>query len=114
MLLDSSLDVVFRYQTALVIGSGVENKRPCSGRELLQLLTSLGNQKSCTPHLGQIQGAIHTQLIPQLLLPVSKLEPTMGRVLQKKKNRSSLPKVKQKPKSKHLNIKSNPIVAANW
>ncbi|KAL8757117.1 MAG: hypothetical protein Q9184_004299 [Pyrenodesmia sp. 2 TL-2023] len=38
----------------------------------------------------------------------------MGRELQKKKNRSSNPKVKQKPKSKKLNLKSNPIVAANW
>jgi hypothetical protein len=39
----------------------------------------------------------------------------MGRELQKKKNRSSIPKVKQKPKSKrHLNPKGNPIIAANW
>ncbi|KAI4206471.1 MAG: hypothetical protein LQ348_000971 [Seirophora lacunosa] len=38
----------------------------------------------------------------------------MGRELQKKKNRSSLPKVKQKPKSKKLNLRANPIVAANW
>lgn len=38
----------------------------------------------------------------------------MGRVLQKKKNKSSLPKVRRKPKSKHINIRSNPIVAANW
>ncbi|KAL9604058.1 MAG: hypothetical protein Q9219_000820 [cf. Caloplaca sp. 3 TL-2023] len=38
----------------------------------------------------------------------------MGRELQKKKNKSSIPKVKRKPKSKKLNIKANPIVAANW
>ncbi|KAI4164317.1 MAG: hypothetical protein LQ342_001963 [Letrouitia transgressa] len=38
----------------------------------------------------------------------------MGRELQKKKDKSSIPKVKQKPKNKRLNIKSNPIVAANW
>ncbi|KAL8650398.1 MAG: hypothetical protein Q9210_003852 [Variospora velana] len=38
----------------------------------------------------------------------------MGRELQKKKNRSSLPRVKQKPKSKKLNLRANPIVAANW
>ena len=38
----------------------------------------------------------------------------MARPLQKKKNKSSLPRVRQKPKSKRLNIKSNPIVAANW
>lgn len=38
----------------------------------------------------------------------------MGRELQKKKNRSSIPKVRHKPKSKKLNIKGNPIVAANW
>ncbi|MCJ1462151.1 Nucleolar protein 16 [Pseudocyphellaria aurata] len=38
----------------------------------------------------------------------------MGRVIQKKKNRSSLPKVHHKPKSKRINIRSNPIVAANW
>ena len=38
----------------------------------------------------------------------------MGRVLQKKKNRSSIPKVKQKPKSKRVNPLGNPIIAANW
>ncbi|KAK4693002.1 nucleolar protein 16, partial [Lecanoromycetidae sp. Uapishka_2] len=38
----------------------------------------------------------------------------MARPLQKKKNKSSLPRVRQKPKSKRINIKSNPIVAANW
>lgn len=38
----------------------------------------------------------------------------MGRELQKKKNRSSIPKVRHKPKSKKVNIKGNPIVAANW
>ncbi|KAL8768010.1 MAG: hypothetical protein Q9209_005681 [Squamulea sp. 1 TL-2023] len=38
----------------------------------------------------------------------------MGRELQKKKNKSSIPKVKHKPKSKKLNLKANPIVAANW
>ncbi|KAI4221917.1 MAG: hypothetical protein LQ349_007731, partial [Xanthoria aureola] len=38
----------------------------------------------------------------------------MGRELQKKKNRSSLHKIKHKPKSKKLNIRANPIVARNW
>lgn len=38
----------------------------------------------------------------------------MGRELQKKKNKSSLPRVKHKPKSKKLNLKGNPVVAANW
>ncbi|KAL8697862.1 MAG: hypothetical protein Q9201_006886 [Fulgogasparrea decipioides] len=38
----------------------------------------------------------------------------MGRELQKKKNKSSLPRVKHKPKSKKLPIKGNAIVAANW
>jgi len=38
----------------------------------------------------------------------------MGRELQKKKNRSSLNKVKQKPKSKRVNVLGNPIIAANW
>jgi len=38
----------------------------------------------------------------------------MARPLQKKKNKSSLPRVRQKPKSKRISIKSNPIVAAAW
>lgn len=38
----------------------------------------------------------------------------MGRELQKKKNRSSIAKVRQKPKSKKLNLRANPIIAANW
>ncbi|KAL8708666.1 MAG: hypothetical protein Q9220_006491 [cf. Caloplaca sp. 1 TL-2023] len=38
----------------------------------------------------------------------------MGRTLQKKKNKSSLPRATQKPKSKKLNLKGNPIVAKNW
>jgi len=38
----------------------------------------------------------------------------MGRELQKKKNRSSINKVKLKPKSKKVNPLGNPIVAANW
>jgi len=38
----------------------------------------------------------------------------MGRELQKKKNRSSIPKIKHKPKSKRLNVLGNAIVAANW
>ncbi|KAI4120271.1 MAG: hypothetical protein LQ338_007042 [Usnochroma carphineum] len=38
----------------------------------------------------------------------------MGRTLQKKKNRSSVPKATQKPKSKKLNLTANPVVAANW
>ncbi|KAI9835061.1 MAG: hypothetical protein M1819_002613 [Sarea resinae] len=38
----------------------------------------------------------------------------MGRELQKKKNRSSIPKVRRKPKSKKLNVLGNPIIAANW
>ncbi|KAF2758887.1 hypothetical protein EJ05DRAFT_499321 [Pseudovirgaria hyperparasitica] len=37
----------------------------------------------------------------------------MGRELQKKKNRSSNPRVRQKPKSKKK-ILTNPIIAANW
>ncbi|MCJ1390572.1 Nucleolar protein 16 [Xylographa bjoerkii] len=38
----------------------------------------------------------------------------MGRELQKKKNKSSIPKVKHKPKSKRLNVLGNALVAANW
>ncbi|KAL8829063.1 MAG: hypothetical protein Q9170_006336, partial [Blastenia crenularia] len=38
----------------------------------------------------------------------------MGRELQKKKNKSSIPRAKLKPKSKKLNLRANPIVAANW
>ena len=38
----------------------------------------------------------------------------MGRELQKKKNRSSISKVKHKSKSKRLNVLGNAIVAANW
>ncbi|KAI9705080.1 MAG: Nucleolar protein 16 [Candelina mexicana] len=38
----------------------------------------------------------------------------MGRELQKKKNRSSISKVKHKPKSKKHPILGNAIVAANW
>ena len=38
---------------------------------------------------------------------------TMGREIQKKKNRSSLPRIKQRPKSKKKLV-LNPIVAANW
>ncbi|KAF2102655.1 hypothetical protein NA57DRAFT_63525 [Rhizodiscina lignyota] len=37
----------------------------------------------------------------------------MGRELQKKKNRSSLNRVKRKPKSKKKHF-GNPIIAANW
>ncbi|KAL8685281.1 MAG: hypothetical protein Q9218_007864 [Villophora microphyllina] len=41
----------------------------------------------------------------------------MGRELQKKKNRSSIPKVKHKRKNQHtkkLQVKGNAIVVANW
>ena len=38
----------------------------------------------------------------------------MGRERQKKKNKSSFPKVKLKPKSKKLDIKGSHLVAANW
>ena len=38
----------------------------------------------------------------------------MGRMLQKKKNRSSVPRATQKPKSKHLPVKASPLVAAKW
>ncbi|KAI9680612.1 MAG: Nucleolar protein 16 [Caeruleum heppii] len=38
----------------------------------------------------------------------------MGRELQKKKNRSSTPKVRHKPKSKKINIRGNAIIEANW
>lgn len=37
----------------------------------------------------------------------------MGRELQKRKNRSSISKVRQKPKSKKR-IQTNPIIAQNW
>jgi len=37
----------------------------------------------------------------------------MGRELQKRKNRSSIPKKRQKPKSKKQ-LLHNPIIAANW
>ena len=35
-------------------------------------------------------------------------------MLQKKKNRSSVPRATQKPKSKHLPVKASPLVAAKW
>ncbi|CAG8962091.1 hypothetical protein HYFRA_00005134 [Hymenoscyphus fraxineus] len=38
----------------------------------------------------------------------------MGRELQKKKKRSSIAKIKMKPKSKKINPLGNPIIAANW
>jgi nucleolar protein 16 len=38
----------------------------------------------------------------------------MGRELQKKKRRSSIPKVSRKPKPKKRQILNNPIIAANW
>ncbi|KAL8791524.1 MAG: hypothetical protein Q9195_005852 [Heterodermia aff. obscurata] len=38
----------------------------------------------------------------------------MGRMLQKKKNRSSIPRATQKPKSKHLPVKASPLVAQKW
>ena len=38
----------------------------------------------------------------------------MGRELQKKKKRSSIPKVRMKTKSKKVNPLGNPIIAANW
>jgi nucleolar protein 16 len=37
----------------------------------------------------------------------------MGRELQKKKRKSSIPKRRQNPKSKKK-VLSNPIIAANW
>ncbi|TAQ84591.1 hypothetical protein B7494_g7093 [Chlorociboria aeruginascens] len=38
----------------------------------------------------------------------------MGRELQKKKKRSSIPKIKLKPKSKRVNPLGNAIIAENW
>ncbi|KAI9819680.1 MAG: Nucleolar protein 16 [Thelocarpon impressellum] len=38
----------------------------------------------------------------------------MGRELQKKKNRSSVNKVRQKPKSKKTHVRGNAIIAQNW
>ncbi|KAI9792692.1 MAG: Nucleolar protein 16 [Peltula sp. TS41687] len=38
----------------------------------------------------------------------------MGRELQKKKNRSSLPKVRQKPRSKKVVVQGNAIIASQW
>ncbi|KAL2067938.1 hypothetical protein VTL71DRAFT_16036 [Oculimacula yallundae] len=38
----------------------------------------------------------------------------MGRELQKKKKRSSIAKIKMKPKSKRVNPLGNAIIAANW
>jgi len=38
----------------------------------------------------------------------------MGRELQKKKKRSSIAKIKMKPKSKRVNPLGNRIIAANW
>lgn len=37
----------------------------------------------------------------------------MGREIQKKKNRSGVPKIRQKPKSKKR-VLNNPVIAANW
>ncbi|KAL8644842.1 MAG: hypothetical protein Q9226_007568 [Calogaya cf. arnoldii] len=38
----------------------------------------------------------------------------MGRMLQKKKNRSSVPRATRKPKSKRRPMKTSSIIAANW
>jgi nucleolar protein 16 len=38
----------------------------------------------------------------------------MGRLLQKKKKRSSIPKVRMKAKSKKVNPLGNRIIAQNW
>ncbi|KAI9836699.1 MAG: Nucleolar protein 16 [Thelocarpon superellum] len=38
----------------------------------------------------------------------------MGRELQKKKNRSSINKVRQKPKSKKVIVRGSAVVASNW
>ncbi len=38
----------------------------------------------------------------------------MGRELQKKKNRSGIQKVRQKPKSKKTQLLHHPLIAANW
>lgn len=43
----------------------------------------------------------------------SQIHANMGRELQKKKNRSSLPKLRHKQPSKKK-ILQNPIIAANW
>ena len=38
----------------------------------------------------------------------------MGREREKRKNKSSFPKVKHKPKSKKLNLKGHPLIAQKW
>ena len=38
----------------------------------------------------------------------------MGRERQKKKNKSSIPKVRLKRKPRRVNPRSNPVIAANW
>ncbi len=53
------------------------------------------------------------QIHPLITLPTSTTT-TMGRELQKKKNRSSVNKVRQKPKSKKTQVRGNAVVAANW
>lgn len=45
---------------------------------------------------------------------IAKSTASMGRELQKKKKRSSIPKIKMKPKSKRVNPLGNAIIAANW
>ena len=52
--------------------------------------------------------------LPSSSASIAPLYLTMGRMLQKKKNRSSIPRATQKPKSKHLPVKASSLVAAKW
>ena len=91
-----------------------ENPNLISSRDLFDFMLFI----TLLPILS-LQGSIELIQIPVFKKRVDnsaekKKPKNMGRELQKKKNRSSLHKIKHKPKSKKLNIRGNPIVARNW
>lgn len=73
-----------------------------------------------TPRSNPSQPTLHSALPHSVTPPPPPPPPNtsfppaaMGRELQKRKNRSGVQKVRQKPKSKKLQL-ANPIIAANW